>query len=99
MREFQLWNVSEGLDSTFNDIESLTTKCKFTNCSHSIEIGCAILEALNDGSLSIERYKSYQKLQKEQLYLEQRQSISAKLAKKELSKKINRYLKEIYKYR
>ncbi len=99
MREFQLWNVSEGLDSTFNDIESLTTRCKFNNCSHTVEIGCAVMEALNDGSLSVERYKSYQKLQKELLYLEQRQSISAKLAKKELSKKINRYLKEIYKYR
>ena len=98
MREFQLWNVSEGLDSTFNDIETLIAKCKFTNCSHTVEIGCAILQAFEEGSLSTERYKSYQKLQKELRYLEERQSISAKLAKKELSKKINRYLKEIYKY-
>ena len=99
MREFQLWDVSEGLDSTFNDIEDLIKKCKFKNCSHTVELGCAILLALEEGTLSTGRYKSYQKLKKELRYLEERQSLSSKLAKKELSKKINRYLKEIYKYR
>ncbi len=99
MREFQLWNVSEGLDSAFSDIEQLEAKCKFKDCSHTAETGCAVLEALNNGSLSNERYKSYKKLQKELLYLEGRQSLSAKQAKKQLSKQINRYLKEFYKYR
>ncbi len=99
MREFQLWNVSEGLDSAFNDIELLEIKCKFKDCTHTNETGCAVLEALNNGSLSNERYKSYKKLQKELSYLEGRQSVAAKQKQKQLSKQINKYLKEFYKYR
>lgn len=63
MRELGLWNgdVSE----TFEDIESLTKKCRFSDCKHMSEPGCAIKEALSNGTLSYERYESYKKLQRE----------------------------------
>jgi ribosome biogenesis GTPase len=65
MRELQLWDVNEGLGTTFDDVESLASECRFTDCSHDGEPGCAIQRALVDGSLERERYASYTKLQRE----------------------------------
>jgi ribosome biogenesis GTPase / thiamine phosphate phosphatase len=65
MRELQLWDVNEGLGTTFGDVESLAAECRFTDCSHDGEPGCAIQRALVDGSLARERYASYTKLQRE----------------------------------
>jgi ribosome biogenesis GTPase / thiamine phosphate phosphatase len=57
--------VNEGLGTTFCDVESLASECRFTDCSHDGEPGCAIQSALVDGSLERERYASYTKLQRE----------------------------------
>lgn len=76
MREIQLWDASEGISNTFEDIAELAQDCKFRDCSHRDEPGCAVQEALNEGSLSPERYNSYLKLQKELKYLEMKQSMS-----------------------
>jgi ribosome biogenesis GTPase / thiamine phosphate phosphatase len=65
MRELQLWDADEGLGTTFGDIESLAAECRFSDCSHDGEPGCAIQRALVDGSLERERYASYNKLQRE----------------------------------
>lgn len=65
MRELGLWDVDEGIKESFSDIESLSATCKFNDCKHEKEPGCAILDALKDGSLSKERLNSYQKLLKE----------------------------------
>ncbi len=65
MRELQLWGVDDGLSETFTDIEELTAQCRFSNCTHTSEVGCAILHALNEETLSPARYKSYLKLQQE----------------------------------
>ena len=65
MRELQLWDANEGLGTTFDDVESLASECRFTDCSHDGEPGCAIQRALVDGSLERERYASYTKLQRE----------------------------------
>jgi ribosome biogenesis GTPase len=65
MRELQLWETNEGLGTTFGDIESLAAECRFSDCSHEGEPGCAIQRALVDGSLERERYASYSKLQRE----------------------------------
>lgn len=70
MRELQLWESSSGLEQTFADIEALAEGCHFSDCSHSSEIKCAVLEALENETLSEERYRSYLKLQKEAQYLE-----------------------------
>ena len=68
MREFGIWDASEGLDKTFSDVAALTKKCRFADCSHASEPGCAIREAIENGRLSPERYLSYQRLQSENAY-------------------------------
>ena len=68
MRELGMWNADEGISKTFEDIEELTTMCKFTDCTHTNEPGCKILEAINNGELSLERFEQYIKLKKESLY-------------------------------
>jgi ribosome biogenesis GTPase len=65
MRELQLWAGEEMLDTTFSEISSLAAECKFSDCAHESEPGCAIRNALRDGSLAEERWSSYKKLQRE----------------------------------
>src|SRR5690606_14290294 len=65
MRELQLWNSNNGLSSSFSEIELLAFKCKFRNCSHRKETGCAVIEALEKGIISEAQLNSYNKLRKE----------------------------------
>jgi ribosome biogenesis GTPase len=65
LREAQLWEGEEGLGSIFEDIELLALQCRFTDCAHDTEPGCAIKPALTDGSLDASRFRSYVKLQRE----------------------------------
>lgn len=62
MRELQLADHAEGVSLQFADIENLIAGCRFTDCQHRTEPGCKIIEALDDESLSEDRWKSYQKL-------------------------------------
>ena len=70
MRELQLWAGEEVLDTTFGEISELAAKCRFSDCAHEQEPGCAVREALGDGSLAEERFTSYRKLQRELRALE-----------------------------
>lgn len=78
MRELGNIGISEGIEQTFDEIAELSQNCKFADCTHTIEKGCAILNALEKGELKEERYKNYIKLKKEsdhyeRSYLEKRQ--------------------------
>ena len=77
MRELQLWLTEDSLDETFADIETLAQQCRFRDCRHQSEPGCAIQAALASGELSPKRLGSYQKLQKEQAYLLRQQDKQA----------------------
>lgn len=68
MRELGMWDVSEGLDKTFQDVEQISRKCKYSDCTHTNEPGCAILEAIEKGKLLEERFYSYMKLKNEAAY-------------------------------
>lgn len=72
LRELQLWDVSEGLEQTFEDVAALAATCRFRDCSHDSEPGCAIREALRSGALPRERFDSWRKLQRELGRLERR---------------------------
>ncbi|QQR91333.1 MAG: ribosome small subunit-dependent GTPase A [Myxococcales bacterium] len=74
LRELGLWGSDEGLDVVFPEIEALARTCRFHDCSHEVEPGCAIQAALQDGALSSERYESWLKLRREYAFVEQRQS-------------------------
>ena len=82
MRELQLWDVDEGMEETFADVEALALDCRFPNCGHTQEPGCAVLEAVESGALAPERLTSYQKLQGELRRLNAQQDRLNKLAEK-----------------
>lgn len=65
MRELQLWGVEEGVENAFADIKALAGQCRFGNCGHTNEPGCAIRAALASGELLPERFGQYQKLKAE----------------------------------
>lgn len=70
LRELQLWESDGGLDQAFADVAELVAQCRFSDCEHRTEPGCAIKSALADGSLASERWESYLKLQRELARLE-----------------------------
>jgi ribosome biogenesis GTPase len=72
LRELQLWDVSQGLEQTFEDVAAFAAACRFVDCAHDREPGCAVRAALGDGSLARERFESWRKLQRELARLERR---------------------------
>lgn len=76
MRELGMCDVEDGIDETFSDIAELETHCKFRNCKHDTEPGCAVKKALEDGTLSRERYQLYQGLHQESNKAAKMKSIS-----------------------
>ncbi|WP_330959528.1 ribosome small subunit-dependent GTPase A [Photobacterium sp. 53610] len=86
MRELQLADCSEGLSVTFNDIEALAETCRFSDCSHRQEPGCAVQEAIDNGDLDERRLRNYHKLNREIAF--NSASIAEKRAK---AKQIGRY--------
>lgn len=72
LRELQLWDVSDGVSETFADVEELAARCRFSDCSHRSEPGCAVRAAIEDGTLPFARWASYKKLQRELAHLERR---------------------------
>lgn len=89
MRELQVWGDEEGLRQTFEDIEELAARCKFRDCHHKNEPGCAVQTAIAEGCLDPGRYRSYIKLKKELAHLAAQQVLKAsrleKLKWKEIS--------------
>ncbi|MDD3628035.1 MAG: ribosome small subunit-dependent GTPase A [bacterium] len=88
-----------GTSKVFDDIEELIQKCRFKNCTHKNEPGCAVKEALESGELEEGRYLNYLKIQKEITFLEERKQMktylkSKKLAKRDLAEKYRRQRKE-----
>lgn len=72
LRELQLWETDEGLDKAFADVAELISECRFSDCAHDTEPGCAVRAALADGSLPAERWESYVKLERELAHLERK---------------------------
>ena len=65
LREIQLFTAGEGFDSAFDDLEALAGDCRFTDCAHLHEPGCAVLAAVDEGTLALDRLRSWRKLQRE----------------------------------
>lgn len=81
MRELQFWGGN--LENSFEDVESLISKCKFSDCTHTNEPKCAIRNAIEIGELARERFERYKKLQKELTFIESKQNAGLKRAEKE----------------
>ncbi|MDI1431745.1 ribosome small subunit-dependent GTPase A [Polyangium sorediatum] len=65
MREIGLWDTGSGLDEAFDDVAALAAHCRFSDCRHEKEPGCAVQKAVAEGALSADRLASYKNLQKE----------------------------------
>ncbi|HET9220791.1 MAG TPA: ribosome small subunit-dependent GTPase A [Terriglobia bacterium] len=97
MRELQLWDADRGLDDVFEDLAILGSKCRFRDCQHQTEPGCAVLEAIADGTLEPGRIDNFKKLKREQQFLERRRDAAAQAEQKKLWKRRHRALRHHYK--
>jgi ribosome biogenesis GTPase len=90
MRELQLWAADEDSRTAFEDIESLSALCHYSDCQHRNEPGCAVREAIENENLSLERFDNYVKLQKEVKHLIEKQDTRVAQAKKLEVKRLTR---------
>jgi ribosome biogenesis GTPase len=93
IREFGLWDAGEGLGEAYAEISAAARGCRFADCSHVHEAGCAVISAVGEGRIPRERYESYLKLRKELAYLEVRQTQSRETAARKKFKSIQRGMK------
>ncbi|WP_026881964.1 ribosome small subunit-dependent GTPase A [Clostridium akagii] len=95
MRELGMWDVMDGLSTTFDDVEQLASRCKFRNCSHKAEPGCAVKKALDNGELPSDRWQNYMKLRKEAKFAEKKENINLRLKEKSRGKNIAEFRNKI----
>jgi ribosome biogenesis GTPase len=97
MREYQLWQAEDGIDSAFEDIAALAASCFFSDCTHTHEKKCSVTKAVSDGGLAPERYDNYLKMRSEAHSLRARQDSLEKLEKKRKDKLLHREIKRFNK--
>ena len=92
MKELGITDNTEGIKTTFQEIVNIAINCKFSDCKHINETGCAVIDALNNGTIDRDSYDNYQKIQKEQQRFQT--SVSEKRKKdKAFGKMIKNYFK------
>jgi ribosome biogenesis GTPase len=95
LREVQLWATDGALDQTFAEISELATRCRFRDCGHKEEPGCAVTAAVKSGDLSADRLESLHRLRRELQYLErQTDPLSAQQYKRRMKQIMRAYQKE-----
>jgi ribosome biogenesis GTPase len=99
LRELQLWNATEGLTQTFADVDELGANCRFTDCEHKNEPGCAVQAAVAEGMLEADRLESWRKLQREQEFLQRKMDPEIGAAQKKRTKILMRQVREKYQAR
>ena len=99
MRELAMWGDEESVTHAFNDIEELAEQCRFRDCKHQGEPGCAVQDAVNQGILDTGRFDSYLRLQREMAYLARRQDHWAKQAEEKKWKQIRQWSRRYFKDR
>jgi ribosome biogenesis GTPase len=77
MRELQLWDADAGLSAVFADVEALARDCRFADCGHDAEPGCAIRAALDGGRLDGDRFAGYRKLEREEAFVAKKRDARA----------------------
>jgi ribosome biogenesis GTPase len=96
LRELQLWAATEGMERAFSEIEELATQCRYGNCGHTKEPGCAVQSAVAEGRLDGERLQSWRKLEREQEFVRRKIDPEAQQQEKERVKKSHRGAKQKY---
>jgi ribosome biogenesis GTPase / thiamine phosphate phosphatase len=93
MRSLGVWEADEGLARTFADIEELAEGCRFSDCDHGTEPGCAVTEAIAGGELSAERLESWRKLRREAAWVERRRDGRAQAEQRRKVKSMSRAMR------
>ena len=99
LRELQLWDAAEGVSQAFADIDSLAGQCRFSDCRHETERGCAVQAAVRAGTLDEARLENHRKLLREQEFLRRKIDPEARHGEKERIKQLMREVREIYRDR
>lgn len=99
LRELQLWDADEGISQTFADIESLAANCRFGNCRHDGEPGCAVQAAIEAGALDKARLENWRKLEREVAFLKRKQDPEASHNEKQRIKQLMRGVNKMYRDR
>lgn len=95
LRELTLWDSGGSMDATFGDINELAAQCRFDDCSHHAEPGCAVKAAIADGAIDRARLRSYEKMQRELAYVEGRKRGKAQANSKRKDKDIAKLSREL----
>jgi ribosome biogenesis GTPase len=96
LRELQLWNAADGVAQTFTDLDELAAQCRFNNCQHQSEPGCAVQSALAEGVLAADRLESWRKLQREQEFLLRKMDPEISSTQKKRTKILMRQVRQKY---
>ena len=99
LRELQLWDADEGISQTFGDIESLAGRCRFGNCRHDGEPGCAVQAAVAAGEVDTGRLANWRKLQRELEFLRRKTDLDARQNEKQRIKQLMRGVNKMYRNR
>lgn len=97
IREIAFWDNENGVDSSFPEINNLSRQCRFSDCSHMHEPGCAVIQAVHSGTISQARLNSYLKMKRELDYLADRQTKTADTIEKERWKDVSMLIKKLKK--
>ena len=96
LRELQLWNAQEGMSRAFADIDELASRCRFRDCAHSGEPGCAVRAALDACELDPQRLANRRKLEREQEFLRRKVDEAARKAERDRIKLLQRNMRQKY---
>lgn len=99
IRELQLWADESALEQSFDDVTRLADECRYGDCGHAEEPGCAVLAAVAAGELKAERLESFRALQKELHYLHRRQDETAQRVEKQKWRAIHREMRKSGRHR
>jgi len=95
LRELQLWDGAGGMDATFDDIEVFGAGCRFRDCRHDAEPGCAVKAAVESGQLDTSRLESYRQLHKERAFLASQQDERAAQERKRQSRALSKIIRDV----
>jgi ribosome biogenesis GTPase len=95
LRELQPWAGEEDVDGAFPEIEELAEQCRYRDCAHGGEEGCAVQAAIDSGALDFERFSNYRKMRREAAYLDRQLDVRAQLDLKAKWKKIHKAMRNV----
>lgn len=99
MRELSVWSDEESIRAAFDDVAEVAEGCRFTDCRHDGEPGCAVVDAIAEGRMDADRFAHFRSLEKEAAFLETRRDANAQLAQKRKWKAIHKSMRDYDKRR